>query len=457
LVDPATCDVLNGIVTPKSPGVNRSLKDNHYKDFEPRVGLAWAPWSSRKLLLRVGGGIYHGRDAFSQNSASGQQPPFDIRPVVNQPSFSSLTPYDPATPQPPAALLVLEKSYPSPQSYQYSLGIQYELMHNTSLEVNYVGSHQIHLGRNRNINQVPASAQLGVANFVNNTDPVTGNPCDPAIPACIDPTTVRPFLGFDFINVNERAATSRYNSLQVFFNRQMSHGLQFQAAYTYSRNIATTANRDSEGRARPMQDASHPEREKAVADQDIPHSLVFNYVWQLPFFNKSTGFKRALLDGWQVNGISTFRSGRPVDVCLPNDNAGLADDPSVVCEHPDITGNPILGRSQRTISHFFNTDAFTAPALGTFGNGGRNVVRGSGINNWDLSIFKVTNIPWFGRHSGWNAAESAKIEFRAELFNVWNHTQFGDPGGTFGDPDFGVITGLGINPREIQFGLRLEF
>jgi hypothetical protein len=84
-------------------------------------------------------------------------------------------------------------------------------------------------------------------------------------------------------------------------------------------------------------------------------------------------------------------------------------------------------------------------------------VRGSGINNWDLSVFKVTEFPWFGRHSGWNTAENAKLEFRAEMFNAWNHPQFGDPGTTLGDADFGKITGLGINPREIQFGLRIEF
>jgi hypothetical protein len=240
----------------------------------------------------------------------------------------------------------------------------------------------------------------------------------------------------------------------------MSHGLGFQAAYTYSRSIATTANKDSEGRARPIQDAFHPEREKGVADQDIPHSLVFNYVWQLPFFNKSTGFKKALLDGWQVNGISVFRSGRPLDICLPTDNAGLADDPNSVCERPDIVGNPILSKSNRSINEWFNVAAFQMPAPGTFGNGGRNPVRGSGINNWDLSIFKVTSIPWFGRHSGVNAAENAKIEFRAEMFNVWNHTQFGDPSTTFNpDPtsEFGKIGSIGIHPREIQFGLRLEF
>ena len=455
VVDPATCDTLNGIVTQETPGVDKSLRDPHYRDFEPRVGFAWAvPRFSKKLLIRAGGGIYHGRDAFSQNSATGQLPPFNNNPALHGITFSTMTaPFNPATPQPAGQLNVLEKSYPSPQSYQYSLGVQYELMPRTSLEVNYVGSRQIHLGWNRNINQVPAGYQPAVANFVNNgcTPDLVPTPAS----TCVDPNTVRPFLGYDFINVNERAATSRYNSLQVFFNRQMSHGLAFQASYTYSRNIATTSNKDSEARFLPVQDAFHPERDKAVADQDIPHSLVLNYVWELPFARKSSGIVKVLAAGWQINGISTFRSGRPLNICLQNDLAGLGD--SGICERPDIIGNPILDKSKRTLNEWFNTSAFAEPTLGTFGNGGRNPVRGSGINNWDLSVFKVTEFPWFGRHSGWNTAENAKLEFRAEMFNAWNHPQFGDPGTTLGDADFGKITGLGINPREIQFGLRIEF
>jgi outer membrane receptor protein involved in Fe transport len=454
VVDPATCDTLNGIVTQKTPGVNKSLKDPHYTDFEPRVGFAWSPLSNKKLVVRAGGGIYHGRDAFSQNSATGQLPPFNNNPALNGITFSSMTtPFNPATPQPPGQLNVLEKSYPSPQSYQYSLGVQYELMPRTSLEVNYVGSRQIHLGRNVNINQVPAVYQPAIANFVNNG--CTPDLLPTTASTCVDANTVRPFLGYDFINVNERAATSRYNSLQVFFNRQMSHGLAFQASYTYSRNIATTSNKDSEGRFLPVQDAFHPDREKAVADQDIPHSLVLNYIWELPFARKSNGIVKVLASGWQINGISTFRSGRPLNICLQNDNAGLGD--SGICERPDVTGNPILDKSKRTLNEWFNTAVFSTPALGTFGNSGRNSVRGSGINNWDLSIFKVTDFPWFGRHSGWYAAENAKLEFRAEMFNAWNHPQFGDPGTTLGDANFGQITSLGINPREIQFGLRIEF
>jgi len=99
---PATCDTLNGIVTQKTPGVNKSLRDPHYKDFEPRVGFAWAPLANKKLLMRAGGGIYHGRDAFSQNSATGQLPPFNNNPVLNGVSFSSMTtPFNQQRPSPP--------------------------------------------------------------------------------------------------------------------------------------------------------------------------------------------------------------------------------------------------------------------------------------------------------------------------------------------------------------------
>ena len=128
-----------------------------------------------------------------------------------------------------------------------------------------------------------------------------------------------------------------------------------------------------------------------MTDSDIPHSLVMNYVWELPFYKNAEGLKKARSGRLAGERDYDFPFGRPVNICLPNDNAGLGD--GDVCERPDIIANPILDRSKRTINEYFNVDAFATPALGTFGNGGRNPVRGAGINNWDLSIFKVTSIP----------------------------------------------------------------
>ncbi|MBZ5542872.1 MAG: carboxypeptidase regulatory-like domain-containing protein [Acidobacteriia bacterium] len=453
LVDPTLCDTLNGIVTPNSPNVgNRALVQNHFKDWEPRFGLAWSPRASKKLVIRGGGGIYHGRDAISQTSALGQPPPNDRTAVLNGITFADLapgglSPFNPDLPQPPLLLQVLDPVYFNPQSYQYSLGFQYEPVQDTTLEINYVGSHQIHQGRNRDINQIAPQYQRAVYD------------------GTLNPDLVRPYLGFSHIYVNERAGVSRYNSLQVYINRRMRQGFQFQASYTYSHSISNTINRDSEGRSSPVQDAFHPELDRSWSPQDQPHALVFNYIWQIPFFKNAPGWKKAMLGGWELTGITSFRSGLPTDVCIDHAVDGTLGEH---CERPNLIAPANLPKGQRTLSHYFNTDAFVLQDPGTFGNAARNLIRGPGINCWDFSIFKNFDIPWFGRRSGWAAGESATLQFRGEFFNGWNHTQFSgldttfiplaDQAGSSVDPgsSFGTITGA-RTPREIQFGLRLIF
>lgn len=452
------CNVLNGLVTPKSSGVPRSLEQPHYNDWEPRVGFSWDPGSTRRFLIRGGAGIYHARDAFSLVSAAGQQPPFDLIPQINGPlKFSSLAPFNTNTPQPPVRLNVLDPIYPNPVSYQYSLGIQYELLSDTSLEVNYVGSRQVHLSRNRDINQIPAEFQSEVYDSIFQGGSLV-------------PDTVRPFLGYSIINVNERAGASRYNSLQVFLNHRLRAGLQFQIAYTFSRSISDASNQDSEARNQPVLDAYNAELDKALAPQDITHSLVLNYVWEIPIFRNSKGFVNGILGGWHLNGITTFRSGMPQTVCLDNDYAGLAD--GGLCERPDLITNPMLSKGDRTLNEYFDTAAFVSPAAGTFGTAGRSVIRGPGINNWDMSLFKDFSLPWFGSRAGWVASESAKLRFEAGFFNAWNHAQFSSigtefvpqkdgagnpiPGSTAFNSSFGKVTG-DYGPREIQLGLRLVF
>src|SRR5262249_42305090 len=157
--------------------------------------------------------------------------------------FSQLNaPFDPTLFQPPARLFALATPYNSPTTYQYNFGIQYQLGSSTAIDVSYVGNHGIHLGRNRNINQVPDSVRFGIANFENNAfDPVT-NPTGsiPNPPTCISdsPDTLRPFIGYNVINYNERVGASRYNSLQLAVNQRVSHGLTLQASFTHSRNIS---------------------------------------------------------------------------------------------------------------------------------------------------------------------------------------------------------------------------
>lgn len=475
-VDPTQCSLTNGLVVPGKNGASRSTLPTHYGDFEPRLGIAWQPGFAKNLVIRTGFGIFAGRDALSQTSSLGSQLPNDIVANVSNSSFSQLGQFNVNTPQPPARLFALAPPYDSPVTYQYNLGIQYQFASNTMLDVSYVGNHGIHLGQNRNINQVPDKYRLGVLTAANNGvfDPVN-NPggCVPDGITCIPfPDMVRPYLGYNAINYNERAGTSRYNSLQVAVDHRISHGLQIQASYTYSRNITTTANQDTEAAYQPVQNAYNLAAEKGLASQDTPNSLSINYIWELPFFSQSHGFVRQALHGWKVVGISTFRSGLPTNVCLSQDVAGTGTS-GYECQRPDQVGNPNLPKGQRMLSQYFNIAAFVQPAPGAFGNAARNVLRQPGINNWDLSFFKDFEFPWFGKHHGWAAGETAKLEFRGELFNAFNHVQYNAMNTNFlvtnptnnidpittkpyvsQDPAFGALTS-DRGPREIQLALKL--
>jgi hypothetical protein len=238
-----------------------------------------------------------------------------------------------------------------------------------------------------------------------------------------------------------------------------------QLSYTFSHLISTGPNQDTEGRNRPVQDAYNLPAEKAFGTQDQPQTLSINAIWEIPLFNKSgNSFLRNGLGGWQMNGIYSLQSGLPQTVCLDHDVVGLASGTDI-CERVDVVSNPNIGRDQRTVTNFFDINAFQLQAPGTFGNSGRNNVRGPGMNNFDLSFFKDFTLPHI---KGLGGAESPRLQFRTELFNAFNHTQFASIDTTFvPDQDlagsgnsssapFGSVNGMRA-PREIQFALKLIF
>lgn len=454
LVDPTLCNPLNGIVTPQSSGIpGPALVKNHPDQFEPRLGIAWSPAMFKdKLVFRTGGGLFHGRDAISQTSALGQLPPFDRTATLTGVTISSLGPFNPNSPQPPNALQTLEPNYDNPLSYQYSAGIQYSLTSNTVWAVGYAGSHQIHQGLNVDINQVPVADLLGVYEY-ENSGGASG----------INPDTVRPYLGYSHIYVNSREAVTRYNSLQTSLERRLTRGLQIQATYTFSHMISDGPNQDTEGRAKPVQDALDIPAEKAFGTQDQPHTLTVDSVWEIPLFaNSGSTILKNGLGGWQFNVIYSLRSGLPQTVCLDHDVVGLASGTDI-CERPDVISNPNLPGGQRTVDEYFNVNAFVLQAPGTFGNSGRNNVRGPGIDNFDVSLFKDFGLPHI---KGFGGSESPRLEFRTEFFNAFNHTQFAminttfvpvqDTLGSGSSSPFGSVSAA-RDPRQIQFALKLLF
>jgi hypothetical protein len=178
--------------------------------------------------------------------------------------------------------------------------------------------------------------------------------------------------------------------------------------------------------------------EWALSSFDRTHVFTSSFVWELPFGQHLSGAPRQVLKGWEISGIVSFQSGNPLTITIPSDRAGTGGSG----ERPNIIGP--LDRLM-SLSQWFTTSAFGLPALGTFGNAGRSLVRGPGINDWDVSFIKKTQL-----------FERTTLQFRAEFFNLFNHSQFSGVGTTLNSSTFGQVTSA-RNPRVSQLALRLVF
>lgn len=245
------------------------------------------------------------------------------------------------------------------------------------------------------------------------------------------------------------SGTSRYNALTAKVTKRASKGFAMLASYTYARGLDDNDG-DSELISQ-VQNDNNPRADYGVTDNSIAQRLSVSPIWQLPFgsgqaYLNRGGLVNGLVGGWEATAIITFQTGFPFTVLSPEDysNTGLTS------ARPDRTCN---GAGHQTLDAWFNTSCFSVTALsdalsnGTprFGNSGRNILTGPGMEEWDVSLIKKTRIN-----------ERFAIEFRAEFFNLFNHPNFGNPGSTIGTGTAGFITGA-ATPRDIQFGLKMTF
>jgi hypothetical protein len=261
----------------------------------------------------------------------------------------------------------------------------------------------------------------------------------------------RPFPGFTSVTYQEHSGTSNYNGLHVNATRRFSQSLQFGVAYTWSKAMGLT---NSDQQALPLYQ-NYRVWSYGKLSFDQTHKLVANYLWELPKLSKvaPNPVVRAVFDNWQLNGIATFASGTPAGIGFSTtDNAditGGGDGARVV-----MLENPILERGERSFSRWFNTNAFGRPARGTAGNAPKDVFRLPGVNNWDVTLLKRFPL----------GSEQRSLQFRWEMYNAFNHTQyFGidttarfDPAGNQVSQLFGQVTSTRL-PRIMQFGLHFYF
>jgi hypothetical protein len=341
-----------------------------------------------------------------------------------------------------------ERNNKTPTVYNFSLGVQQEVGFNTILDVSYVGNVGRHLIQTRNLNTLPYGTRFQSQN------------ADPTVPGRPLPDNfLRLYDGYGTLNYIENSGLSNYHSLQTSLNRRFTQGLQFGIAYTWSKAMDYTST-DTGGLPifRPYRIWSYG---KSTFDQT--HALVFNFVYDLPKLGQRAGnaVLSQILDHWQLSGVTTFASGFPL-IGTTGVTPGIT---FTTTDNADITGGgdgarvnvtdrAQLSHGERTFDRWFDPTVFARPARGDFGNAPKDVVRGPGLNSSDVSLFK--NFPL--------KSETRMLQFRWEIYNVFNHTQFYtvdtaarfDPAGNQVNQQFGKITGTRL-PRVMQFGLSFRF
>jgi hypothetical protein len=425
-----TGDELNGIVrTGVDSPYGRKLTDDNTFLLGPRFGLAWSPLATKHWVWRGGYGVYYTRTMLGTYADTGlSNPPFTQTTTIEG---GALTNPGGGTIVPATAvvdLTTLGLPMKAPTIQQWSFGTEFDLVSKAVLSVNYIGSRGTHL-----------------------LQPVNINAPEPGLAAArgVKVNAVRPYLGYGSITQRQTTGNSSYNSLQVSLNRQVGSGISVGAAYTYAKSIDDSSSDRGSGDVPP--DLRNLRAERAISDYDRMHVLTSNFTWDIPRLARgalSNPVFRTAFDGWQVSGIARMWSGMPFDVVLSQDVAGIG---AVQNQRPNIISNT---KGSRTTGQWFNTAAFGRPADGTFGNMGRNSLRLPGVNKWDLAATK-----------NFMFSESARLQFRAEFFNAFNHPSLSAVGSTLSTTatgvnpasgNFGVVTDS-RDARVIQFALKLAF
>ena len=431
---------------------DRALIHPDRNNFAPRIGFAYTPAS--RWVVRGGYGVFYTHTVRQgREGLLGFNPPYLVdnllqTGVTGAAAIASAAPFrlvngypsgllDPTTLSPTISRRAQDANQRTPYIQQYNIGVQYELMSDVVLDVAYVGNKGTKLNGFRNLNQRAV---------ITNPD---GSQAAGA----------RPYPAFGDIQWMENRVSSAYKSLQLRLEKRFTNGLTGNVSYTLGEALSGAPDHISTsgggagidtGVFREPQDGNNLRAEYGPTEFDVRHRFVMSYIWELPFGRGrhwGNSWNRAMdlaFGGWQVTGIHVLQSGLALTATLGGANVvNLGGERRA---RPNLVGDPELPESERTLARWFNTDAFAAFAVPqAFGNAGVGIMRGPGVANFDFTLaksFQVTDRRYF--------------QFRTEIFNAFNHPNFGPPNIARDSSGFGQI--LSAAPaRIIQFGVKFYF
>jgi len=502
-----------GLVVPGDAGVPPGMTSTYYNSFAPRIGLAWSPGNSGKTSIRAGWGLFYNPIEELVMAQFGAEPPFGGSSSIFDTFFNTPFVYQaggPPAPNPFSGIITPKPGQPVDYSLfrplllygefephlrtqytaQYNLTIQRQLTNDMMFQIGYVGSQGHRLLASHDIN--PSNPQtcldirsISAANAADVTSYGAQATCGPTIEdsqwsvtipsgfqfhmpnGSILPGTgqtinlvgLRPYSSpncnpitsagcpvdgipvFSDIFAEDTIANSNYNALEAMLEKRFSHGLQFQASYTFSKSIDDGST---------FEETLNPYNfalSRGLSLFNSAQRFVVSYDWQLPI-PKHEGFMGKLVNDWAVSGITQFQSGFPIRLDTQDDTELINSLFFTGTEAPSRVA-PFQKLNPKTNGGFwFNPNDFQDPPLGQFNNGTqRSICCGPGLQDWDFAVHKQLNIN-----------ESKYFQFRGEIFNVFNHTNFYNPDGHFSDgpTEFGKIT-QAQDPRLVQFALKFFF
>lgn len=422
-----------GVLYAGDPDIPRATIEKRLGNFGPRFGFAFDPTGSGRMSIRGGYGLFYSQIRQQAHNQISNNQPFSIKLTINNPPGGIDDPYSqtgnpfpftaPKTVEARARYKFLtplnmtqwDPDFRNAVVQQWNLNLQRQFRQSYIGTIAYVGSKGNHLFLTNQLNPAIFGAPGASVDARRSLFPV-----------------------FSSITNQSSQGNSIYHSMQLTLNRRFSSGLTVLGNYTWSK-LLDDASADGGSPANPF----NLRAERGLSNFDIAHRFVTSFIWQLPRF-ENLGLWRHLVGGWETNGIVQLESGRPFTVVSGRDNSGSA----VNSDRADLVGNPYLdtGRSHgQLVSEYFARAAFGPNGVGTFGNAGRNIMRGPGNATVDFGVIKDFSI-----------AERQRLQFRTEVFNLFNRVNLTNPNANQSAGTFARITSAGA-PRVFQLAFKYVF